>query len=110
MIRHIIKLIWNRKRSLAWIFIEQMLVFIVLSLCFTSFPNRLKQHFSKGNIPVDNIVIIDYNKNDRRIDDEREANEAQFRNMLERMKGWQTVELTSINHGGAVPLQGTRYD
>ena len=112
MIRHILKLMWNRKRSLAWIFIEQILVFAVLLFCFTGLSSRIVRHFSKGNIRVDNIVSISYNKidNSRDTDEEKEVNHAQFHSMLERMKEWQSVELISINRFGAMPLVGAWTD
>ena len=108
MIRHILKLMWNRKRSLAWIFVEQILVFAVLLFSFTSLSSNMVNHFSKGDIKVDNIVIIDYGTIDRSVDDEKEANDAQFRSMVERMREWQSVELISINRWGAMPFFGFR--
>ena len=110
MIRQIFILMWNRKRSLAWVFVEQLLVFAVMLFCFTGLSNNIKMHFVKGNLKVDNIVAIEYSTIDRSVDDDKEANEAQFRNMLERMKDWQSVELISINRYSAMPLMGTKND
>jgi ABC-type antimicrobial peptide transport system permease subunit len=99
---------WNRKRSLAWIFVEQILVFAVLLFCFTSLSSNMVKHFSKGNIQVDNITIIDYSTIDRSADDEKEANDAQFHSMVEGMREWASVELISINRWAAIPFFGTR--
>ena len=112
MIRHILKLMWNRKRSLAWIFIEQLLVFAVMLFCFTSLSGKIIDYFSKGNPRVDNIANISYNRidNNRDTEEEKEINHAQFHNMMERIKEWQSVELVSINREGTTPLMGTWYD
>ena len=48
MIRHILKLMWNRKRSLAWIFIEQILVFAVMLWSFIILVEPISNYFSKG--------------------------------------------------------------
>ena len=109
MIRHIFKLIWNRKRSLAWIFVEQALVFGILLFCFTSLVNLVTQYYSKGTIRFENIAQLGAAKFDRFQvfeEGEEEAIEAQFRNMVERMKDWQSVDIVSINRNFAVPHSG----
>ena len=106
MIRHIIKLIWNRKRSLAWIFIEQVLVFLALFLCFTYSVDIFMKLFSKGNIKVDNLAVVHYSNYQQEDDIMEESNNTQFRNMLERMKELQIIELVSISNR-AVPVMGS---
>ena len=109
MIRHIIKLIWNRKRSLAWIFIEQVLVFGILLFCFTSLVNLVTQYYSKGTVRMENIAFLTASKLDRSQqfeEGEEEAIEAQFCNMVERMKEWPSVDMVSINRNYAVPFSG----
>ena len=101
MIRHIITLLWNRKRSLVWIFVEQMLVFGVMLLVFISQSVELRYYFSKGNISMDNVALIGFYEIDRPREMPNEENNALFRNMLERMKEWQSVELISINRNAA---------
>ena len=50
MIRHILKLMWNRKRSLAWIFIEQILVFAVMLWSFIILVEPIRHScFVMGN-------------------------------------------------------------
>ena len=110
MIRHILTLLWNRRLSLAWIFIEQTLVFGVLLFCFTVDIDRIKRYHSKGTIRMDNIIGVGYMEleNLRKSD---EDNDAQFRSMVERMKEWPTVDLISISGYGAAPGGGgVRYD
>ena len=108
MIRHIFKLIWNRKRSLVWIFVEQLLIFGILLLCFTHLSNIITLHFSKGTVSVDNVIAVGLTQLDNSQEEsEQEANEARFRNMLEQMKEWQSVDLISF---GEVPGINFRSD
>jgi ABC-type antimicrobial peptide transport system permease subunit len=100
----------GRKRSLAWIFMEQMLVFAVMLFCFTGLSSRVMSHFSKGNLNMENIIIVENSTIDRSDDDEQEANAAQFHSMVERMREWQSVDVISINRFNAIPLMGTRND
>ena len=108
MIRHIIKLIWNRRRSLAWIFTEQSLVFAVMLFIFTTSVNKVTQYYSKGNLNMKDISFITFMElnRDELEEDEKDANHAQFKNMVVRMKEWPTVELVSINANGATPGTG----
>ena len=113
MIRHIITLIWNRKRSLAWIFVEQALVFGVILLSFTSNVEKIKQFHSKGNIRMDHVALIACATFDQsqQTDDEREVTRVQFRNMLERMKEWSSVDLISFSSNSAIPYSNdARFD
>ena len=110
MIRHIFKLIWNRKRSLAWIFIEQMLVFGVLLFIFVSQVDRIKRYYSKGTIHMENVAAIGFVELDKPMQRADEEAEVQFRNMIERMKQWQTVELITANRRGAIANMGNQLN
>jgi len=101
MIHHIIKLIWNRRRSLTWIFIEQMLVFAVLLFTFIIFAGDITRRYTKGYIRVDNVASIEFSVFDTP-QEELDTYLAQFHNMLELMKDWQSVESIGINRG-AIP-------
>jgi len=94
--------IGNRKRSHAWVFIEQVLVFAVLLFAFTSFSGNISRYFSKGYIRMDNIAAIGFDAFHTQQEEEADANHAQFRNMVERMKEWQSVELVSVS-SAAIP-------
>jgi len=110
MIRHIITLIWNRKRSLVWIFIEQMLVFGVLLLCFTHCVDVIKKSFSEGNLKLNNLAYIGFTRQETNVlsDEENKAYRNQLHQMVESMKDWNCVELISINGAGFVPyMYGT---
>ena len=112
MIRHLITLIWNRKRSLVWIFIEQVLVFGVLLFCFLYCVNIFKRIYSEGNVNVKNIAYIDFREQETNdlSDDEKIAYRNQFHQMVESMKDWQTVELVSINVSGIPTYHGSQWD
>ena len=98
MIRHILKLMWNRKRSLAWIFIEQLLVFAVLLFILCNLSENIAIQLAKGTVRMDNIVTVGFNSYETQQEDEREESVVQLRNMLERMKEWQSVECVSITY------------
>ena len=111
MIRHILILIWNRKRSLAWIFIEQVLVFGVLLFCFIYCVDIFKKNFSEGNVSLNNIAYLDFTELETNTlaDEEKRAYRNQFHQMVESMKDWPSVEFISMN--GSVPtVHGTRWD
>jgi len=109
MIHHIIKLIWNRRRSLVWIFAEQMLVFGVMLFIFTTFAGDISRRYSKGNIHVDNVAKIDIREfHETQLDEEElNASKIQFRNMVERMKEWQSVNLIAICNNRAIPYMNS---
>ena len=111
MIRHIITLIWNRRRSLAWIFAEQMLVFAVLLFVFIGQAEHIKRYYTKGYIRMDNIAIVGFDEFDRiREDQLDDENVARFHNMVERMRQWENVDLISISRNGAMPNTNHRSD
>ena len=105
MIHHIIKFIWNRKRSLVWVFVEQTLVFGVLLFCFIFSVERISRQFSKGNINVNNISSITFTSiyKTYHLENESDEDRTKFKNLFEQIKGWQSVELVSINRMGSVP-------
>ena len=98
-------LVLNHRRSIAWIVVEQALVFGVLLLCFTSLVNVVTQQLSKGTISTDNIIQVEVLTLEGH-DSVDEEHETLFRNMLERVKEWHTVEFISINRDGAIPKAG----
>ncbi len=108
MIRHLIRLTWNRKRSLIWIFIEQVLVFGVLLFCFTSVVDVVTRYYSKGRLRVDQVVRVSYNiSTEEEIDGEACAK--QFFRLVESMKQWPCVEYVSMSLYGALPVIGNSF-
>jgi len=99
MIHHIITLIWNRKRSLVWIFIEQALVFGVLVFWLTYSVDIFKKSFSEGNVKLNNTAYVNFTEllTNTLAEDEKLAYRNQFHQMVESMKEWQSVELISIS-------------
>jgi ABC-type antimicrobial peptide transport system permease subunit len=60
MIGHLLKLLWNKKRSYYGIFIEQVLVSIILMFCMVSLIDAVKKYHSPGLLDTDNTLLIGY--------------------------------------------------
>jgi len=58
MIAQILKLLWNRRKDYIWIFLEQILVFIVLLYCFMQIFIKLEQYLDPGNLSVKNVSMV----------------------------------------------------
>ena len=58
MIAHILKLIWNQRKHYTGIFIEQVLVFIILTICILSFSEKVRLYLSPGNLNTENTIIF----------------------------------------------------
>lgn len=58
MINQTLKLLWNRRKDYIWIFLEQILVFIVLLFCFVQVFIKLEQYFDPGNLSVKNVSMV----------------------------------------------------
>ena len=58
MINQTLKLLWNRRKDYIWIFLEQILVFIVLLYCFAQVFIKLEQYFDPGNLSVKNVSMV----------------------------------------------------
>ena len=110
MIRHILKLMWHRKRSLAWIFVEQTLVFAVMLWAFTYLSEHVSKYFSKGTVRTENVFSFNLNRIDE-TDFIEEDYSTHAHNVVESMKQWPSVESISMNRPGAFPdMSGTSSD
>ncbi|MFV0537846.1 MAG: ABC transporter permease [Dysgonomonas sp.] len=58
MINQTLKLLWNRRKEYIWIFLEQILVFIVLLYCFVQIFIRLEQYSDPGNLSIKNVSMV----------------------------------------------------
>lgn len=58
MIAQTLKLLWNKRKDYIWIFLEQILVFIVLLFCFAQVFIKLEQYFDPGNLSVKNVSMV----------------------------------------------------
>jgi ABC-type antimicrobial peptide transport system permease subunit len=101
---------WTRRRKLAWVFIQQALVFAVMVFCFTVLAEKFVVHNAKGDMKIDNIYSVGYQKIDKSMDDDAEANDVMFHNMMERVKEWPSVELVSISRSALPNMGGTFRD
>lgn len=58
MNRQILKLLWNRRKDYIWIFLEQILVFIVLLFCFVQSVTKIQQYMDPGNLSMKNVSMV----------------------------------------------------
>ena len=58
MIKQTLKLLWNRRKDYIWIFLEQILTFIILLFCFVQVTNTMEQYLDPGNLSVKNTSMV----------------------------------------------------
>jgi len=58
MNKHILKLIWNRRKDFVWIFAEQILVFAILFYCLSEVYSKLEKQLNQGNLEVRNVCLL----------------------------------------------------
>lgn len=58
MTAQILRLLWARRKDYIWIFLEQILVFIVLLYCFVQVFSKLDQYLDPGNLSVKNVSMV----------------------------------------------------
>jgi len=58
MNKHILKLMWNRRKDFVWIFVEQVLVFAVLFYCLSEVYTRLDKYLDPGNLDQRNVCSV----------------------------------------------------
>lgn len=63
MIRQILKMLFNQRQRYMGIFIEQVMIFIVLMLCFVSVGEAWKQYRQPGMLDTDNTVVLGFMNN-----------------------------------------------
>lgn len=91
MIRYLLTFLWNSKRHFAGIFIEQMLVFVVLTICMISLSDMLEKYYEPGLLDTENVVSIGY-MSDRTLDmNKREEQNRALDAILENMRQWEHV-------------------
>jgi ABC-type antimicrobial peptide transport system permease subunit len=60
MIKHILKTVWNQRRSYLGIFTEQILVAVILMLSVVSVTETIKKYKTPGLLDVENTFYIGY--------------------------------------------------
>lgn len=63
MVKQVLKMLWSKKRTYLGVYIEQVFVFIVLSLCLVMITEQLSKLYAPGLLATENVVsiIIPYN-------------------------------------------------
>ncbi len=108
MIRQTLILLWNRRRQLVWIYLEQMLVFIVMIFCFTNISDVLNRYFVPGKLVFNDVAMIGYQpKNNVSHDsDDRKAYSQQFKTLAQALEQSPGVSYISYVSGG-VPFESS---
>lgn len=104
---HLLKLMWNRRRDYVWIFIEQLLVFVVLFYCFTQIYSKLEQYFDPGNLDSENVyaLAIIPDEQEFETDDDWDEFQGKRNNIMNKMQNSPYVETV---HRGNNTIPGNR--
>ena len=105
MIRHLLKIIWNERKTNGWITLEYILVFCVLWFCIDYLYYMGKSYLEPTGFNVENIYQIDMGK---KITKETPDKEALAMTFLNRVKQYPGVESVSFSKYAA-PFAGWNY-
>ncbi|MDR1981814.1 MAG: ABC transporter permease [Tannerellaceae bacterium] len=61
LMRHILKLVWNRKKIYRGIFAEQALIMLVLMVCLVGIFDMVKRYKTPGLLDVGNTILCGWN-------------------------------------------------
>ena len=119
MIRHILKIIWNERRTNSWMVLEFVLVFTVLWFCADFLYDTCKQYLQPTGYDIAHTYRVRFNTkkdmHDSREEDEKEAGDTNYEVamlIVDRIKKYPGVEYVSLSES-AVPygfsMSGTQY-
>ncbi len=99
MIRQILILLWNRRRQMVWVYLEQMLVFIIMLFCFSTISDVLSRYFAPGKVVFNDVAVIGYQpmNNVPQNSDDRKAYSQQFKTLVQVIE--QSPGVAYISHG-----------
>jgi ABC-type antimicrobial peptide transport system permease subunit len=69
MIKHVFKLMWNRKKSYLGIFLEQMIITIVLMFCMVKSAQTIQKYADPGLMDTRNTIVFGINPGKTAISD-----------------------------------------
>jgi ABC-type antimicrobial peptide transport system permease subunit len=92
MIAHIIKLVWNQKKSYSGIFIEQALIACILMFCIVQFSKTVQKYTDPGVLDTYNTLIFDIGIPQTVEADIRENIKQNTKTIIENMKKLPYVE------------------
>ncbi len=108
MIRHILTLIWNERRSNAWIFIEYVLVFCVLWFCCDFLYLSYKTYHGDSGMDIDHTYRLVISRKPSHVLTEEQLNTDDFETTLtylDRLRRYPGIEaIALIGHG--MPYMG----
>jgi ABC-type antimicrobial peptide transport system permease subunit len=108
MNKHILKLIWNRRREFVWIFAEQILVFAILFYSLSEVYSRLDKYLDPGNLNTQNVCFAGIVPDRNQIGASRKAIDAWTKNreyLMDRIEKSKYVEAV---HKGYYTVPGNR--
>ena len=107
MNKHILKLIWNRRKDYIWIFAEQILVFVILFYCITEVYIKLEQYLYPGNLNVENVASLDIMPNRSEINSEEGKADflEKYKHIMDKVENSPYVE---VIHKGYYTIPGNR--
>ncbi|NRB63620.1 MAG: ABC transporter permease [Saprospiraceae bacterium] len=103
MIRHILQLIWNKKRSNTLLFLEIFFSFIILFAVFTIVTRYMRMYQSPLGFQTENIWIVHMNFND--LTDTSAVNEMKVR-LKDELLSYPQIQAASYG-GEATPMGGS---
>jgi ABC-type antimicrobial peptide transport system permease subunit len=107
MNKHILKLIWNRRKEFVWIFVEQVLVFAVMFYCLSEVYSRLDNFFNPGNLNLKNVCSVAIIPNPQAMvsDEMHEEYREKYNYLMERTENSSYIETV---HKGYYTIPGNR--
>lgn len=110
MYRNMLKTLWNSRRRYRMLFIEQMLVFMVIGICFTSLFDMLGRYSDPGLLNTDNTALFSMmiTPHNMKRAEMNESNIA-FSSVLDNARQWEQVECATETSSFVPYLRPTEY-
>lgn len=108
MNKHILKLMWNRRKDFIWIFIEQVLVFAVLFYCLSQVYSKLEKYLDPANLDKQNVCSVGVVPNWQAIGENDEAWDIWRENNKYLMDKVEKSEYIEAVHKGYHTVPGNR--
>lgn len=107
MIRHILKIIWNERKTNTWIMLEFIVVFCILWFCFDYFYFLGKSYFESSGFDDKHTYTVDISVNSLAEEPDEEIQYSITNTMLDRIRNYPGVEYVSISNA-AIPYTWSR--
>ena len=108
MIQHIIKIIWNERKTNIWLMVEYVIIFCILWFCTDYLYTMLRSYYGPQGFDIDQVYMIDMGKKPKTEGESSEVNYDRYAlalTFLERVKRHPDVESVALAKA-AVPYGG----